>query len=537
MKNLLLFFTLLTLASPLYGAAVVLEPIKDEQGRDRFETRYKITPMPLEQPYLKYSLYWDYADRLSGNAAVYYELAYSQMRQVEMSHLYNNARDLLTKIWNKAAGDQPVDKAFLAEITIPSFGTKNDDEKSRFIYGHYASVWDYTQLAYFEDFESRLDEVKKLIEQYDEVFKLLELGGRCEVYDLGFSYRESSFIPGDVYSPLQNLRALARLLQVKIWLEIHEGRYEDAVKSARVGMEMAKHIGDQPTLVCPLVGIAIHGIMHAALMELLDRPDSPNLYWAVTNRPNPYFNFGQSVQAEKAMLYQMFPLLKKATDDPDSFSEEQWKLLCQQADLMIQDFLQEEVENAPPDVQFPVISVETAYPNAREWLKQQGKIQGKTDGEIDAMSKEKVVGLQMVREIQVLWGDHYNAVYLPIWEHLKDDPERDEPFFFRQSLTHWSPYARILGGRFTPAIDMGRKAFRRVQLQNDTLRISQALRIYMAEHDGKLPEKLEDIKSVPVPRIDPYTGNPFRYRLENGVGIIEVPEHNYPLTIYFEPGT
>ena len=527
MKNFILFFVLFTLTSPLYGAAVVLETVKDEQGRDRFETRYKMTPMPLAQPYLKYSLYWDYADRLSGNAAFYYELAYSEMVRTELRKTNDNARNLLAKIWDKAAEDPPVNQVFLVENTIPFVGmnSKYETEKSNFTSGFYMNIYSYQY--YHENFESHLDDAKKFVEQYAEVFQLLERGSRCEFYDLGISYRESSFIPNAVYSPVQHVRDLTRVLQIKILLEIYEGRYEDAVKSARIGMEMAKHIGDQPTLVCPLVGIAIHGIMHAALMELLDRPDAPNLYWAVTNRPNPYFHFAQSAQAEKAMLNQMFPLLKKATDDPNTLSGEEWKLFCRQADQMIQEMSDDETAS---EESHPAISVETAYPGAREWLKQQGK----TDEEIDAMSKENVVGLQAVHDIQFVWGDQYNAVYLPIWERLHD-PEKDEPFYYRKSLAHLSPYARMLGGQFVPALDAGRQAFRRVQLQNDTLRISQALRIYMAEHDGKLPEKLEEIKSVPVPCVDPYTGKPFRYRLENGVGIIEIPEHVYPLTVYFEP--
>lgn len=544
MKKLLLL-VLFFFTTSFCPAAVVLEMVEDAQGNKRFETRYKLTPKEPDKPYTKYSLYWDYTERSTGNAALFYEQAFSEMMMVESRQTQNNARSLLSKIWDKTVNDPPLEKAFLVDISIPSLGISKitpdmssekiaEIQKETFVHGSSYSTWDYSQPAYFDDFESHLDETRKLVEQYGEVFRLMEHGSRCNHCDLGISYHNPTADFAPEFAPtLQHVRSLARILTVKIRLEIAEGKYEDAVKSTRIGMEMAKHIGDQPTLICPLVGIAIHGIMHANLMELLDRPDSPNLYWAVSNRPNPYFNFAQSVQAEKAMLYQMFPLLKKAVENSDSLSNAEWELFCKQADEMIKGIIGEETQDAPPQKngQSPilVINVETVYPDAKKWLSEQGK----TEQEINAMSKEKVVGLHTVNDFQFVFGDYFNAIYLPIWE-IPNEPDKDKPMFYRKSLEGLSPYAKLIGGQFYPAIDAGKQAFRRVQLQNDTLRISQAIRIYMAENGGKLPPKLEDIKSVTVPCVDPYTGKAFRYRLENGVGIIDVPEHHYPLTVYFE---
>ena len=44
------------------------------------------------------------------------------------------------------------------------------------------------------------------------------------------------------------------------------------------------------------------------------------------------------------------------------------------------------------------------------------------------------------------------------------------------------------------------------------LRHVEALRMYVAGHDGKLPAKLSDCP-VPLP-VDPFTGKPFRYKVE-----------------------
>jgi hypothetical protein len=50
------------------------------------------------------------------------------------------------------------------------------------------------------------------------------------------------------------------------------------------------------------------------------------------------------------------------------------------------------------------------------------------------------------------------------------------------------------------------------------LRCVEALRAYVAEHDGKLPAKLDDVK-LPLP-VDPVTGKPFPYELNGGTATL-----------------
>jgi hypothetical protein len=52
----------------------------------------------------------------------------------------------------------------------------------------------------------------------------------------------------------------------------------------------------------------------------------------------------------------------------------------------------------------------------------------------------------------------------------------------------------------------------RLEQRVGLLRHVEALRLYAAGHDGRLPERLADLP-VPVPD-DPFTGKPFAYRVE-----------------------
>jgi hypothetical protein len=62
-----------------------------------------------------------------------------------------------------------------------------------------------------------------------------------------------------------------------------------------------------------------------------------------------------------------------------------------------------------------------------------------------------------------------------------------------------------------PTLSKIRRAQGRLEQRIALLRHVEALRLYAAEHDGKLPEKLADCP-VPLPE-DPFTGKPFRYEV------------------------
>jgi hypothetical protein len=65
---------------------------------------------------------------------------------------------------------------------------------------------------------------------------------------------------------------------------------------------------------------------------------------------------------------------------------------------------------------------------------------------------------------------------------------------------------------FLPHVLKVRRAQGRLEQRVALLRHVEALRLYAAAHDGRLPQKLAEI-AVPLPP-DPFTGQPFAYRAE-----------------------
>jgi len=59
-----------------------------------------------------------------------------------------------------------------------------------------------------------------------------------------------------------------------------------------------------------------------------------------------------------------------------------------------------------------------------------------------------------------------------------------------------------------------------------SLRCIEAIRLYAATHDNRLPEQLSHITEVPIP-VNPTTGKPFGYRLQGHTAILDVAGVNY----------
>ena len=86
---------------------------------------------------------------------------------------------------------------------------------------------------------------------------------------------------------VQQMRGLARALNVRFRAEVALGRFDDAIRTAKTMFAMSRHMGEHPTLIGNLVGIAIAAIAIGPLEEMLEQPGCPNLYWALTNLPDP----------------------------------------------------------------------------------------------------------------------------------------------------------------------------------------------------------------------------------------------------------
>jgi hypothetical protein len=293
---------------------------------------------------------------------------------------------------------------------------------------------------------------------------------------------------------LQKHRELAAGLKERFHEEVAQRRFDDALVTAKTMFAMARHVGEHPTLIGDLVGIAIASIAIGPLEEMLDQPGCPNLYWALTNLPHPFIAVDKGIEGERMLLLAEL----RDLDDVSPMSPDQIKKLIPHLDKLR---ALGNGKNPDTDVRGWLdarIKDEKNVQAARERLIEFGMLEER----IAKFPAEQVILLDEKREYQVRRDDEMKIMVLPTWQVegmlARPKPSR-EPALFDFLL---------------PAMGKVRQAQGRLEQRIGLLRCIEALRLYAAEHNGKFPEKLEDCP-VPVPP-DSFTGKPFRYEVIDG---------------------
>ncbi len=295
---------------------------------------------------------------------------------------------------------------------------------------------------------------------------------------------------------LQELRELAAGLEERFRAEIALHHFEHALRTAKTMFAMARHMGEHPTLIGDLVGIAIAAIALRPLEEMLEQPGCPNLYWALTNLPSPLISLDKGMEGERLLILAEL----RDLDDSTPMSEEQLKKLIAHIDKLLTL-----AGNPKRD------GGGRAWLNAR--IKNEGSVRaarqrlvevGLSEERLRQFPADQVILLDEKREYEVQRDEVMKLTNLPAWQvealtaRIKPDKE-PRP-------------ASTLFGFLVPALQKVRRAQARLEQRIALLRHVEALRMFAAEHDGKLPAKLTDCP-VPLPP-DPFTGKAFHYKLD-----------------------
>jgi hypothetical protein len=296
---------------------------------------------------------------------------------------------------------------------------------------------------------------------------------------------------------VQKMRHLAAALQMRFRQEVSQRRFDDALVTAKTMFAMSRHMGDHPTLIGDLVGIAIGSIAIGPLEEMLEQPGCPNLYWAFTALPHPFIALDGGMQGERLLIQAELQDL----DDANPMTPEQLKKVTTRIDKL------RELDRGNGKKE----------KTTREWLNEKAKEKGYIDS-----ARERLVAFGMPDErLKEFPADQV----LLLDAKLDYEIHRDEAMKLMnlptcqavEKLTAAEQAAKNAKDKsffyfLIPAVSKVRQAQGRLEQRLALLRCIEAIRMYAAEHNGKLPAKLADI-TVPLSD-DPFTGKPFRYQLD-----------------------
>src|SRR5262249_39123309 len=150
----------------------------------------------------------------------------------------------------------------------------------------------------------------------------------------------------------------------------------------------------------------------------------------------------------------------------------------------------------------------TIYPRAKQFL----MAEGRTAEQVEAMPMMQAVVMFEIHNYDRLFDDMLKWMTLPFPESRAGLQRAEQQL--KQEKIKGPGAGSTLATLLLPAIYKVNEASARSERRLAMLRTIEALRLYAAGHEGKLPAALSDIRAVPLPA-DPYTGKPFDY-LANG---------------------
>jgi len=357
------------------------------------------------------------------------------------------------------------------------------------------------------------------------VFQELDLAGRRERCDWEPPFREMG-----AYTLLPQLEPLAhgmtRLIKVKALRQIERGNIEGSLSALRLGYEMSNNVGTEPILISGLVSVAITAQMNDALVPLMNRPESPNLYWALCEMPSRREILRRALDGERQWWVTSYPNLVKTSKGQDlammvkngvDLSPEQWRSLLD----YVYGLLEVAGEPGPPH---PDPVKDAGADTLRKAKEEYAQTHHMTEQQIETVDPLVVVGPYYFHQYEAAYDEMFKLrglAYPVLLAKSKDYANYAEKLKAEEPA---NPFVQAL-----PAIHNAIWSFARTDRQLAALTAVEALRSYAAAHDGKLPQHLEDVTETPVPE-NPATGKPFGYRLENDTATLSDSQGDSALT-------
>jgi hypothetical protein len=305
------------------------------------------------------------------------------------------------------------------------------------------------------------------------------------------------------------MRDLARFVAVNARLEIAEGQFDEATKTLQTGYAMAQHFAEAPFFICALVGMAFSDIMSNQVEELIAQPGSPNMYWALTNLPSPIVSTRKAAAVEMDLLYLMFPDLRNIDETPNT--AEHWRGVLDRVYERSGSLLHRD-RMTKLGARLSMLGIAAKeYPSRKKDL----IARGLSPEQVESMPVAQVVALGIFSEYNQARDELFKWFGLPYWQAKAGLSEAEKLISRYNRRGSFS-----LAGMLLPALSKCKLAEAMRGRAIALLRVVEAIRIYAAAHEGRLPKTLAEITSVPLP-IDPVTGKAFQYKLEGDTAIIE----------------
>lgn len=366
------------------------------------------------------------------------------------------------------------------------------------------------------------EEVAEALAQVDSVFQCLDQAARRSRYGMESPLGDYERTLQTFTTRAQAFGIMSRLIELRFRYKLLQEDYQGAIHSLQSGYIMAQHCAEQPTAFNALVGFTLTDAMNDRLMEMVQLPDVPTLYWTLAALPAPRVDLQPVFDFESSAFESLLPELGRAR--AGSATPDKWRA-----------FLVKTVVSPPwweahqhlPDPEIPTgveKGIDAVLGKVRPAARRVLKAAGVSDAELERMSPGEVAVRALDENHRTQCRELGKLSHIPYWQAkvgIEQAVDETRRLFKEAGLPEE-------GIRALPSY--GLTHIHREVAQSKRLsagmRCVEAIRLYAARHDGKLPERLEDITEVPIP-VNPMTGVPFPYRVEGRRVILDLDGASY----------
>lgn len=308
---------------------------------------------------------------------------------------------------------------------------------------------------------------------------------------------------------VQGLRQIAgRGLKAWVGQQIAKGDLDAAREGILTQLACARHIARTPILINHLVANA-NGKMGLDRVELLiQQPESPNLFWALSGLPESLGPVEDAMALETRMLEKTLTSLK---DGLPPLGDPRWKTVAKEfseyMNMMTSEKLSEDAANELKQrlVSIGQKSLETEF--------------GAPRLQTENMSQEEIVMRWVLLTTRKFNTQIENAYTLPAPQAIKRlmQLEADIKVLDERVQATAFPFVKQPVGSYLALYGFGR----RVRFLQTVEAIRDHLHHTALKGGGKLPRTLEEIR-LPLP-LDPFTNKAFDYSVEENTAVLSMP--------------
>jgi hypothetical protein len=332
----------------------------------------------------------------------------------------------------------------------------------------------------------------------------LEIAARRDVCDFECATQQTGGLT--LLPHLNKLRMLGELVVLRAQYQLRRGQPAEAVKTLQLGYALARHAGQERIDVSGMVGEGLTATVNSALIELMSRPDAPNLYWAIQGLPHPLVRLATGDEGHRVVPLVDFPVLKKGRGG--NIVAGDWRIFMDEK-AAYETALRPEAALAQRVTDASAAAAAYALlPDAIAHYAQSRHVSPEAAATVDPAL---LAATYVIEQFQVDSDEYYMMANLPYPQLL--------PLAKKLTQRLNETKASQAVGVWNQSFDRRVMVYARTDRQLAALGAVEAIRSFAAAHDGQLPQSLNAIVDTPAP-VNPATGAAFEYHVDGNVATL-----------------